>query len=50
MQHAYLRRSHKLKMKRARFPKCIDEINGLLALDLPWDPSYEILDLAYVLE
>lgn len=50
MQHAYLRRSHKLKMKRARFPKCIDEINGLLALHLPWDPSYEILDLAYVLE
>lgn len=46
----YLHRSHKLKTKGARFPKCIDEINGLLALHLPWDPSDEMLDFAYVLE
>jgi hypothetical protein len=37
-------------MKRACFPECIDEENGLLALHLPWDPSDEMLDLAYVLE
>jgi hypothetical protein len=50
MRHTYLHRSHKLKMKWARFPKCIGEENRLPALHLRRDSSDEILDLAYVLE